>query len=281
MAGQSLAMGEAFGKGFQYGKRKISSMSNEEFNALNFKGLSESIATDYQVMIPSLQQSIRASDRLQSEVFQALGKVILDIPREILDFIGDVGKQIVTGGGTSKAPIQIEQRTGIGNPTVAQLVNPDAIRANIALWEKLNLVKKGTTQVFEEQLTTATETATQKSRDTSFQEGFQGPTKTPRNIKPPLKTGLHIVDGKLINVDLRPQEVKDTRVRAPKSIVNQLRKYQEEIRALDSIIRQLQRTGGRTGNKNQILSRMSRKTVVLKNIKALTRKYKLNDADLL
>ncbi len=86
MAGQSLAMGEAFGKGFQYGKRKISSMSNEEFNKLNFQQLSESIATDYKVMIPSMEQSIRASDKLQSAVIQEMGDLIKSIPSEILDF---------------------------------------------------------------------------------------------------------------------------------------------------------------------------------------------------
>ncbi len=86
MAGQSLAMGEAFGKGFQYGKRKISSMSNEEFNKLDFRELSESLATDYRVMIPSITKSIEASDKLQSAVFQALGDLIKSIPAEILQF---------------------------------------------------------------------------------------------------------------------------------------------------------------------------------------------------
>ncbi len=92
MAGQSLAMGEAFGKGFQYGKRKISSMSNEEFNALDFKQLSESIHTDYKTMIPSLTQSIRESKVLQDAVFDALGKVILDIPPAILGFFEEAGR---------------------------------------------------------------------------------------------------------------------------------------------------------------------------------------------
>ncbi len=87
MAGQSLAMGEAFGKGFQYGKRKISSMSNEEFNALDFKELSESLATDYRVMIPSLQKSIEASDELQKSVFRAFGDIIGTIPEIVKEFM--------------------------------------------------------------------------------------------------------------------------------------------------------------------------------------------------
>ncbi len=106
MAGQSLAMGEAFGKGFQYGKRKISSMSNEEFNALDFKGLSESIATDYKVMIPSITKSIEASDELQRAVFRALADVIKEIPGQILDFFGDVSG----GGNASTSPSPISEK---------------------------------------------------------------------------------------------------------------------------------------------------------------------------
>jgi len=103
MAGQSLAMGEAFGKGFQYGKRKISSMSNEEFNLLDFRKLSESINTDYKVMIPSLKNSIQASDELQREVFKALGDVIKDIPGEILKFFQDVTTPTNTSGSGNQS----------------------------------------------------------------------------------------------------------------------------------------------------------------------------------
>ncbi len=110
MAGQSLAMGEAFGKGFQYGKRKISSMSNEDFNALDFKSLSESLATDYRTMIPSLEQSIRASDKLQSAVIQEMGDLIKSIPDEILRFFD-------TASGQSTSTIQQTAFSGsIGIP---------------------------------------------------------------------------------------------------------------------------------------------------------------------
>ncbi len=105
MAGQSLAMGEAFGKGFQYGKRKISSMSNEEFNALNFQQLSESIATDYKSMIPSLKKSIEASDELQRAVFQALGALLLSIPDEIKEFFSNVAGSSESAGLPVPTPI--------------------------------------------------------------------------------------------------------------------------------------------------------------------------------
>ncbi len=93
MAGQSLAMGEAFGKGFQYGKRKISSMSNEEFNKLDFRELSESLATDYKVMIPSMKKSLEASDELQRAVFDALGKIILTLPDAVAGMFSDSGNR--------------------------------------------------------------------------------------------------------------------------------------------------------------------------------------------
>ncbi len=120
MAGQSLAMGEAFGKGFQYGKRKISSMDNASFNKLDFKGLSESIATDYKVMIPSMEQSIRASDKLQSAVIQEMGDLIKSIPMEILNFL----QSATTGGTTSTSASQLgsifEVRSGGRGVTVNQ-----------------------------------------------------------------------------------------------------------------------------------------------------------------
>ncbi len=88
MAGQSLLMGEAFGKGFQYGKRKISAMSNDEFNALDAKQLGEQIATDYNDIIPSLEQAVRASSAFQSMIIQEMGVILKSIPDEILKFFG-------------------------------------------------------------------------------------------------------------------------------------------------------------------------------------------------
>ncbi len=108
MAGQSLAMGEAFGKGFQYGKRKISSMSNEDFNALDFKGLSESVATDYKVMIPSMQQSLIASQKLQDEVFRVMGTMVKGIPNNILDFFSANQTQGTTTTSTSASALGSE-----------------------------------------------------------------------------------------------------------------------------------------------------------------------------
>ncbi len=92
MAGQSLAMGEAFGKGFQYGKRRISSMSNEEFNALTAEGMAKTTFADINSMIPSMESSVKNSDRLQSEIIQAMGDLVKSLPQEFLDFFANIGE---------------------------------------------------------------------------------------------------------------------------------------------------------------------------------------------
>ncbi len=84
MAGQSLMMGEAFGKGFQYGKRKISSMSNEQFNALTADDLGKGIQTDYNAIIPHLGQAVKQSSDFQSLVIKEIIDVIKNLPADII-----------------------------------------------------------------------------------------------------------------------------------------------------------------------------------------------------
>ncbi len=129
MAGQSLAMGEAFGKGFQYGKRKISSMPNTEFNALNFQQLSESIATDYKTMIPSLRKSIEASDELQRAVFKALGDLLLDIPDSIKQFFQDAQAGASTETSLTSASALGSQITTVRSGGREVKINDEAIKA--------------------------------------------------------------------------------------------------------------------------------------------------------
>ncbi len=85
MATQSLAMGEAFGKGFQYGKRKISSMTNEEFNALNADDLGSDIMADYTKMIPHIENAMQQSKEFQSKIIQSLTETVLSIPKDVIN----------------------------------------------------------------------------------------------------------------------------------------------------------------------------------------------------
>jgi len=88
MAGQSMLMGDAFGKAYQYGKRKISAMSNEEFNALTPEMLGQQIVTDYKGIIPSLEEAVKASTEFQSIIIQEMGIILKSIPNELLKFFG-------------------------------------------------------------------------------------------------------------------------------------------------------------------------------------------------
>ncbi len=77
MAAQSFAMGQAFGTSFQYGKRKISSMSNEEFNATSPLILHNDIQSDVRAMIPSMNQSFDRMEKFQIEIIQSMLDTIL------------------------------------------------------------------------------------------------------------------------------------------------------------------------------------------------------------
>ncbi len=76
MAYQSLVMGDAFGRAFQFGKRKISAMSNEEFNALTISKMFEEISNEYTRAIPIVEKSMAASLELQVTIVKELLKTL-------------------------------------------------------------------------------------------------------------------------------------------------------------------------------------------------------------
>ncbi len=78
MAGQSFAMGEAFGKCFQYGKRKISSMTNEEFNALSAADHFSETTADISEMIPSMKSQMNNFSTLQTDIIKTLIEQLKD-----------------------------------------------------------------------------------------------------------------------------------------------------------------------------------------------------------
>ncbi len=83
MATQSLAMGEAFGKGFQYGKRRVSSMTNEEFNKYTAEDMAVEIKTDYTKLIPHMEQAIKNSERFQTVIIEELTRIAGRLPRDV------------------------------------------------------------------------------------------------------------------------------------------------------------------------------------------------------
>ncbi len=71
---QSAAMALGFGSFFQYGKRKISSMSNEEFNVLTPEALTSQLISSIDNMIPSVESSFHQMEKMNEMILQAMAK---------------------------------------------------------------------------------------------------------------------------------------------------------------------------------------------------------------
>ncbi len=91
MAGQSLIMGESFGKGYQYGKRKISSMSNVEFNKMSSQDLAVGLETDYKALLPALTRAVKDSDKFQTMVVNEMVNIPADLLKSLIDSLGGGG----------------------------------------------------------------------------------------------------------------------------------------------------------------------------------------------
>ncbi len=89
---QSAVMAKQFGENFQYGKRRISAMSNAEFNKLTPQKIQEQANLELKAMIPSMQQSIIDMNEFQKFVIQQFVKVMEDLihafPQALLDILG-------------------------------------------------------------------------------------------------------------------------------------------------------------------------------------------------
>ncbi len=96
MAYQSLVMGDAFGRAFQFGKRKISAMSNEEFNKLDIVQLYENISNEYTRIIPTVEKAMAQSTQLQVVIVEEMLKIIPALAKKLFENI--------TGGGDTPTP---------------------------------------------------------------------------------------------------------------------------------------------------------------------------------
>jgi len=90
MGAQSLVIGKMFGEGFQYGKRKISAMPNEEFNKLTFEKL-----------MSNAREEIKASVPTMNAAMQDMQPMVEVVVREFFNYISLVTK-LVTGTGEGK-----------------------------------------------------------------------------------------------------------------------------------------------------------------------------------
>jgi len=83
MGAQSLVLGKQFGEGFQFGKRKISAMTNEEFNKITPQKLAQNNADELRQMIPSMKQSIQDMRDFQSFIVHELIATAKQLPDDI------------------------------------------------------------------------------------------------------------------------------------------------------------------------------------------------------
>ncbi len=85
---QSGVMAQQFGMNFQYGKRKISAMSNEEFNKLTPEQMQADFSNQIKGMIPTFEQSLQDMRPFQRMIFVEM----LAVMKTALDLGVDVAK---------------------------------------------------------------------------------------------------------------------------------------------------------------------------------------------
>ncbi len=129
MAMQSGAMALAFGTYFQYGKRRISAMSNEEFNKIQPGDIYKGITDTINAMIPSFRQQNASMQGLQQEILKQLMEYAKQAAATLPEQAGDVLKSAlgpnivgaVSAGGKEILNVQnelsnfIESLTGFFN----------------------------------------------------------------------------------------------------------------------------------------------------------------------
>ena len=95
MGYQSLVMGEAFGLSYQYAKRKISSMTNEEFNKLTIQEVQQMLKKDIQTAIPQMKASMDDMLTLQTQMIDHVLDAIKQLPADVYNslFGGAVQQQ--------------------------------------------------------------------------------------------------------------------------------------------------------------------------------------------
>ncbi len=171
---QSSVMAKQFGENFQYGKRRISAMSNEEFNKLTPQKLQENANAELKAMIPSMEASIKEMSAFQTFLIgefikmigdmltAGLGKVLGISPDQVDDALQSIehflhghgypahaGEQVtqppgpidpITGaGGAGPEPPHGDPITGAGGPGSTPI--PEAPKVKIQKYVNVKVVK--------------------------------------------------------------------------------------------------------------------------------------------
>ncbi len=230
MAAQSAVMGEAFGKHFQYGKRKISAMSNEEFNKLTSADLFDDTLHGFKEMIPMLEQSMRRTEGLQSFVIEQLIRYVRSLPADIIaGFQPQAGEQSSIAGNVVEALGSIANIGG--SVSMAEIQN--MIRDLIPSVQTAE-ARRGSQQTTAASSLPPTVARAQPHPQPQPQPStFIGPQQPPKQ----LPTQSDIIN-QLVQKDTRGQPVQKVfgTIRAPSSIRTLWNKYVQQLKALQFIL---------------------------------------------
>ncbi len=97
MAVQSAAMMYQAGANWQFGKRKISAMTNEEFNPMTFNDLMIKNNADLVRAIPTMEQAIKQFTPLMSTIIHEFANYINEASKALPDFIQQATQSTVAG----------------------------------------------------------------------------------------------------------------------------------------------------------------------------------------
>ncbi len=100
LGAQSFIMMYQAGEGWQYGKRRISALSNEEFNKLTPQSLMERQAMELKGAIPIIERSMNAMTRMVPMIIEQYG----DFIKEAINAMPQFAQNIV--GGQAGANLQ-------------------------------------------------------------------------------------------------------------------------------------------------------------------------------
>ncbi len=93
---QSAAMALGFGSFFQYGKRRISSMSNDEFNKLTPEALTANLMSSINGMIPTVHDSFHQMEQMNVMILDAMAKYFDQATSYLFKWIKGGASQAVT-----------------------------------------------------------------------------------------------------------------------------------------------------------------------------------------
>ena len=230
MAAQSAAMAEAFGSHFQYGKRKISSMSNEEFNALTSEKLFGDTAANIKAMMPKMLDAMNNVGPTQTKIFEHLIQLI---PQTVNAIGNAITGQSTTSETTTVGGASIPVTPGANFISGAQgvlnllestgLLNSNNQSPSDAQWVKLlQTITQGIGPIYNPKITTGVAVTAPQPSPVTEKELRSGETEFSISPEDAPTTGF---------IKSTVKEFTKTKIRAPSSIVTQYNKYKAEIRA--------------------------------------------------